>query len=272
MIGRGGYAKSVWSHMGEMHDTDWQAMVEAAAFAAEELVPQLPEDLAVEALIARVRPADPALADRLDDGAANLTARVFADAAVIGFALARTWPARIEDLEQWPRRALAYGGLAIAAAAATSTDDETFAAVIAPTGFDATDEGERTVLLTSGLWEQTVEHRTFEAEKERAAQAGDVRRLDELHTGHYVAATAYAALAAAELVRTEGLPDAERIRRMKAAAGRIDAARAPVAVLEQLADWLAAHCPAAGDTPDAALATVLSAVPGLEQLRGPAAG
>jgi hypothetical protein len=87
---------------------DWRKVVEAAARSAEALVPQLVEDAEVDRLVARIARTDRDLSREVEEAVLGLAASVLERAAVLGFALARTWPTAPDELDGWPRRALAF--------------------------------------------------------------------------------------------------------------------------------------------------------------------
>ena len=98
---------AAWS---ELEPLEWRSAVWAVV---DQLYPHAPEVLAAEAqrqeLFATA--LDPVLRDDLDGSVREVINSASQAAAVLGFALARTWPAQPEDLPAWAERAWDYAAL-----------------------------------------------------------------------------------------------------------------------------------------------------------------
>jgi hypothetical protein len=92
--------------------TDWRA---ALALAVEPIVSahlaDSPEKTAYDAVLERLRGIDPQLMLEVEAEAGELRYQAIVAGALVGYALARTWPARLEDYAGWLQAAAAYAEL-----------------------------------------------------------------------------------------------------------------------------------------------------------------
>jgi hypothetical protein len=153
---------------------------------------------------------------------------------------------------------------------------ETFEAVLAVAG-SAVDVPERDLpqLLARGLWLGSTGAARYEeldarivalTERGESVDAETFDEVDDQRTQELVDTSNAAALVGYSLGRTEGLSEAERIRRARAFAGLEPAPPAPPRdglVVDQIAEWLRANCPWEDETPEAAAARLLREVPAL---------
>lgn len=90
---------------------DWCDMLKVAADVAYFSAGADDAELPIDDLVTRLDPINFDLANELADVAISALDRGLHFGVQLGYALARTWSERPEELENWPARALAYAGL-----------------------------------------------------------------------------------------------------------------------------------------------------------------
>lgn len=85
---------------------DWRSVLDELSSQAWEKVGKIQSAAAVRAEAAARESGD----SRREDDVCRVPLDAVCFGAVLGYSLAKTWPASLEDLDGWLERALAYGG------------------------------------------------------------------------------------------------------------------------------------------------------------------
>lgn len=260
-------------------DGGWHGAVEEAALAAEGQLPMLPAVRALDGRIAALKDdeARRAFSDLMTD---TVTA-VFCAGSKIGYALARTWPGHIEEMDDWPDRALVYAGLRKGKqidtpgpehGPAEPFEGETFATLVDRSGSEPTGSRSRLDLVISTLWDESPHRRAYarlgadvlELIKQDEPVSVDVlTEIDNRHIDLECDAVAFAGRVGYALGRYAHLPEAERVARARGYAGLLgvteinslkqDPSPQPADdKMARLADWLGKNAEIKGESPEQA--------------------
>lgn len=89
----------------------WQNAVEDAGTQAFNDAFRSAHGDEIEAIAAQLQAIDKERAQALDAAKGHLELDLLRFGILVGFSLARTWPDKIEDVDAWPARVIAYAGL-----------------------------------------------------------------------------------------------------------------------------------------------------------------
>jgi hypothetical protein len=234
------HPQPIWRQIGSSTSEDWRGFVYAAGYAADERSAPLHVVRDLEAVLARVSARDAELGRELREVVLEAKTAIYDTALVLGVALARTWPDRLEDLDAWSDRALALADLAprapassardrsvAPASAASAFEGETIADVVERSGSIADKPYDWLELAIQALWEESPHRHAFEQVDEQSVDlvehgapvAVDVfGALDDARADQVCAALDYAGRLGYALGRYEHLPEPERIARARALA------------------------------------------------------
>lgn len=244
--------RSIWQQLGGSAGDDWRSLVYAVGDTMDERSAPLHAVRDLEAAVARVAARHADLGGELHDRVNEAKTAIYDAALVLGVALARTWPDRLEDLDRWPDRALALAELeaerpsstphvqpAAARTPATPADlaqgrppfvGETIAHVLERSGSVPERPYDWLDLVLQTLWEESpqrdeyriADHQVIDLMEHGAPVSAEVLgRFDNVRIDEVCDATHYAGRLGYALGKYEHLPEAERIARARAFANLI---------------------------------------------------
>lgn len=97
---------------GGMPGNDWRGMLQLAGDYVLHLLGDTPALAKLTALYDDITVDGAQIRVRLEDLSNDLARENFEAGVAAGWALAHTWPTKLEDLEAWPRTAFDYAGFA----------------------------------------------------------------------------------------------------------------------------------------------------------------
>jgi hypothetical protein len=108
------YSESGSETVGEVffgEGRNWRDALDDVFIAVDHLAPELAQVTRFNAVLRKIEALSPALADEVSNVSNDQCTELIGTYGRIGFALARTWPTRLEDLDDWGRRAMEYAGV-----------------------------------------------------------------------------------------------------------------------------------------------------------------